>query len=79
MRVFRLTRARYPGFDGRGSLLASGRWNHAGARIVYASAWARAGRSLLLGTQDPALFQNPARNPARSIIARGSFTAWPAS
>jgi RES domain-containing protein len=35
MRVFRLSR--YPDWDGRGGLHASGRWHHRGTPIVYTS------------------------------------------
>ena len=35
MRVYRLTRARYAAFNGRGSLLASGRWHWAGVPVIY--------------------------------------------
>ncbi|MCU1291404.1 MAG: hypothetical protein JWP08_254 [Bryobacterales bacterium] len=35
MRAFRLTRAKYPPFSGRGSLLVSGRWHWAGVPIEY--------------------------------------------
>ena len=37
MRVYRLTRARYTALDGRGSLLASGRWHWAGVPVIYAA------------------------------------------
>jgi RES domain-containing protein len=35
VRVYRLTRARYAAFDGRGSLFASGRWHWAGVPVIY--------------------------------------------
>ena len=35
MRAFRLTRAKYSAFSGRGSLLASGRWHWAGVPMIY--------------------------------------------
>ncbi len=35
MRVYRLTRSSYAAFDGRGSLLASGRWHWAGVPVIY--------------------------------------------
>ncbi len=35
MRAYRLTRAKYPAFAGRGSLLANGRWHWAGVPIIY--------------------------------------------
>jgi RES domain-containing protein len=35
MRAFRLTRAKYPPFSGRGSLLVSGRWHWAGVPVEY--------------------------------------------
>lgn len=35
MRLYRLTRSRYSAFNGRGSLLASGRWHWAGVPVIY--------------------------------------------
>lgn len=35
MRVYRLTRARYAAFNGRGSLFVSGRWHWAGVPVIY--------------------------------------------
>ncbi len=37
MRAFRLTRAKYATFSGRGSLLASGRWHWAGVPMIYSA------------------------------------------
>ena len=37
MRAFRLTRARYAAFSGRGSLLASARWHWAGSPMIYSA------------------------------------------
>jgi len=38
MLAFRLSRTKYMQFDGRGALLASGRWNDAGVCMIYTSA-----------------------------------------
>src|SRR5258706_12046507 len=35
MRVFRLTRSKYPAFSERGSLLANARWHWAGIPMIY--------------------------------------------